>query len=252
MAEARDLTTVAELDAITTSVDDRLAARAAQIVRSRAKRALDVTLSGVGLVGSAPLWAVLALAVKLEDGGDVFYAQERVGLRGVAFLALKFRSMIPDAEARAGATQALHGDPRVTRVGRLLRATAMDELPQLWNIFRGDMSFVGPRALRPDEIEADGSGALEPLQAVPGFATRCLVRPGLTGVAQIYASRSLPRRDKFRYDRVYIRRQSLWLDIRLILYSFWISVSATWERRGRSKVVGGRRSRPRGGIAGEQ
>lgn len=243
--------TVAKVSSTTSGVDDCLAARAARIVRSRAKRALDVALSGAGLAGSAPLWAVLALAVKLEDGGDVFYAQERVGFRGVSFRALKFRSMIPDAETGFGALQALHGDPRVTRVGRLLRATAMDELPQLWNIFKGDMSFVGPRALRPDEIEARGPGALEPIQAVPGFALRCLVRPGLTGVAQIYAPRSLPRRGKFRYDRLYIGRQSFWLDIRLILHSFWISVSGTWERRGRSRAVERRHWGPRGGNAGE-
>jgi lipopolysaccharide/colanic/teichoic acid biosynthesis glycosyltransferase len=207
---------------------------AARIVGSPAKRAFDVLVAGSGLLLSAPLWTLFALAVKLEDGGPVFYSQARVGLGGRAFRAFKFRSMVPDAERAVGAVQAAHGDPRVTRVGRLLRATAMDELPQLWNIFRGDMTFVGPRALRPGEIEANGSGALEPLEDVPGFAERCLVRPGLTGLAQIYASRRLPRRDKFRYDRLYIRRQSFWLDLRLILYSFWISVTGTWEVRGRA------------------
>src|SRR3990172_7977331 len=182
-------------------VDDTLRRQAARIVRSAPKRLLDVLLSGCGLVLSAPLWGLFALAVKLEDRGPVFFAQDRVGLDREPFQALKFRSMVPDAEARVGALQATHGDPRVTRIGRLLRATAMDELPQLWNIFRGDMSFVGPRPLRPGEIEAGGNGGLEPLEAVPGFEARCLVRPGLTGVAQIYASRSLPRRHKFRYDR---------------------------------------------------
>jgi lipopolysaccharide/colanic/teichoic acid biosynthesis glycosyltransferase len=171
----------------------------------------------------------------------VFYVQDRVGLGGRPFGALKFRSMIPDAEAKVGALQATHGDPRVTRVGRLLRATAMDELPQLWNIFRGDMSFVGPRPLRPHEIEVDGSGQAELAEDVPGFTERCLVRPGLTGVAQIYASRSLPRRDKFRYDRLYIRGQTFRLDLRLIAFSFWISATGTWERRGRRHV---RRRRP--------
>lgn len=213
-------------------VDAGIARAAARVVRSRAKRALDVALAGVGLAVSAPLWVVFALAVKLEDRGPVFYAQDRVGLGGRPFKALKFRSMIPDAEAQVGARQAAHGDPRVTRVGRLLRATAMDELPQLWNIVCGDMSVVGPRALRPGEIEVNGSGRMEPLEDVPGFAERCLVRPGLTGVAQIYASRNLPRRHKFRYDRLYIRRQSFWLDLRLIAYSFWISTSGAWERRG--------------------
>lgn len=228
-------------------VDAGLARAAARIVSSRAKRALDLLLSGFGLVVSAPLWALFALAVKLEDGGPIFYTQDRVGLGGNAFEALKFRSMIPDAEAKVGPLQATPRDPRVTGIGRLLRATAMDELPQLWNIFRGDMSFVGPRALRPGEIEVNGSGQHELLEDVPGFAERCLVRPGLTGLAQIYASRSLPRRQKFRYDRRYIRRQSFWLDLRLIVYSFWISVSGTWEHRGRRP---GRRP-PRGRLTVE-
>lgn len=232
-------------------VDGRIARQAARVVASRGKRALDVILSGVGLLLSAPLWGLFALAVKLEDGGEVFYPQERVGLGGRPFRALKFRSMIPDAEATVGALQATHGDPRVTRVGRALRATAMDELPQLWSIFTGDMSFVGPRPLRPGEIEVNGTGRLEPLEDVPGFAERCLVRPGLTGVAQIYAPRSLPRRSKFRYDRLYIRRQSLGLDLRLILYSFWISASGTWERRGRARASFRRDRRTRGGRAHE-
>ena len=198
-----------------------------------AKRFLDITLSGLGLIASLPLWLIAAAAVKLEDGGPVFFSQERVGQGGRVFRVYKFRSMIPNAEAAVGALQAREGDPRVTRVGRLLRATAMDELPQLWSIFRGDMSFVGPRALRPGEIELAGSGRLEALEDVPGFADRCRVPPGLTGVAQIFAPRDIPRRSKFKYDRLYIRRQSFWLDVRLILLSFWITFRGTWEARGR-------------------
>jgi lipopolysaccharide/colanic/teichoic acid biosynthesis glycosyltransferase/glycosyltransferase involved in cell wall biosynthesis len=197
-----------------------------------AKRALDVTLSGVGLIASAPLWAVIAILIKLEDGGPVFYRQQRSGRNGVPFDVHKFRSMIPDAEARVGAVQATEHDPRVTRVGRLLRATAMDELPQLWNIFRGDMSFTGPRALRPGEIEVRGRGVEEKLEEVPGFSERASVRPGLTGIAQIYAPRDISRRWKFRYDLVYVRRQSFWLDVRLILLSFWITFRGNWEVRG--------------------
>jgi lipopolysaccharide/colanic/teichoic acid biosynthesis glycosyltransferase len=197
------------------------------------KRTLDVLLSGFGLAASAPLWTVIAAAIKLTDRGPVFFTQTRVGERGRIFDALKFRSMIPDAERGVGPVQAAEFDPRVTRVGRLLRATAMDELPQLWNIFRGDMSFVGPRALRPEEIDADGRGVLAPLQAIPGFAERCMVPPGLTGIAQIYAPRDVSRRQKFRFDLLYIRRRSLMLDLRLILLSFWITVRGTWERRER-------------------
>ncbi len=198
-----------------------------------AKRALDVVLSGAGLVVSLPLWAVAAAAVKLEDGGDVFYSQERVGLGGTVFRVFKFRSMIQDAEARTGALQASDRDPRITRTGRLMRATALDELPQLWSIFRGDMSFVGPRALRPGEIEVNGDGRHVALEEVAGFAERCRVVPGLTGVAQIYAPRDIPRRQKFRYDRVYVERRSFWLDVRLIMLSFWITFRGTWEARGR-------------------
>jgi len=197
------------------------------------KRGFDASLAGVGLVLSAPVWGLIAAAIKLEDGGPIFYRQERVGLGGRPFDALKFRSMRPDAESMTGAIQASARDPRVTSIGRLMRATAMDELPQLWNILCGDMSFVGPRALRPGEIEASGNGSLTRLEDVPGFEHRITVRPGLTGLAQIYAPRDIPRRQKFRYDRIYVNHHSLALDLRLILVSFWISLLGTWEVRGR-------------------
>jgi lipopolysaccharide/colanic/teichoic acid biosynthesis glycosyltransferase len=175
---------------------------------------------------------MFAAAIKLEDGGPIFYGQERVGQFGRPFQALKFRSMRPDAEAATGAIQASEHDPRVTVVGRFMRATAMDELPQLWNIFRGQMSFVGPRALRPGEIESE-DGRLVRLEDVPGFEHRISVKPGLTGIAQIYARRDVPRRQKFRYDRLYVTKRSWCLDLRLILLSFWISLHGTWEARGR-------------------
>lgn len=192
------------------------------------KRAFDILLSGTGIVLSSPVWPLVAVALKLQDGGPVFYPQPRVGRQGRLFTALKFRSMIPHAEAATGAVQATPDDPRVTRVGRILRATALDELPQLVNIFKGDMSFVGPRALRPDEIERGADGPVS-LSAIPGYAERIAVRPGLTGIAQIYAPRDVPRRSKFRYDRLYVRRQSFWLDLRLIALSFWISFRGSWE-----------------------
>ncbi len=195
------------------------------------KRALDVALAGTGLILSSPLWAVLALAIKWEDGGPVFFSQERSGEGGRVFRVWKFRSMITDAEKHVGAIQAIEDDPRVTRIGRIMRATAMDELPQLWSIFIGDMSFVGPRALRPGEIEVLGDGRMEALEEVPGYEHRARVRPGLTGVAQIYAPRDVPRRYKFRYDRIYVERQSFWLDVRLIATSFWITFRGRWETR---------------------
>jgi rhamnosyl/mannosyltransferase len=197
------------------------------------KRAFDVGLSGIGLVLSAPVWAIAAALIKLEDGGPVFYRQERVGTRGTTFTVLKFRSMIQDAERDHGPLQAVAGDPRVTRIGRLLRATAMDELPQLVNIFRGDMSFVGPRALRPGEIDAVGDGRVVAMEEIEGYQARTAVQPGLTGIAQIYAPRDVARRQKFRYDLVYVKRRSFWLDVRLIVLSFWISLRGTWEHRER-------------------
>jgi lipopolysaccharide/colanic/teichoic acid biosynthesis glycosyltransferase len=197
------------------------------------KRVFDIALSGIGLVASAPVWAIAATLIKMEDGGPVFYRQERVGARGTPFSVLKFRSMIPDAEREHGPRQAVSGDPRVTRVGRLLRATAMDELPQLVNIFKGDMSFVGPRALRAGEIDAAGDGRVVAIEDIEGYHARTAVQPGLTGIAQIYAPRDVARRQKFRYDRVYVKRRSFWLDVRLIALSFWISLRGTWEHRER-------------------
>ena len=200
-------------------------------MRRPAKRSLDILLSGIGVLVSAPLWAVIAAVIKLDTRGPVFYGQARVGEGGRIFEVLKFRSMIADAEKDVGPKPAEQHDPRVTRVGRVLRATAMDELPQLWNIFRGEMSFVGPRALRPEEIDVDTAGRSVPLQSIPGFAARSAIPPGLTGIAQIYARRDVSRRQKFRFDRLYVRRQSMLLDLRLILLSFWITARGSWEAR---------------------
>ena len=141
--------------------------------------------------------------------------------------------MIVDAEKLTGAVQATENDPRVTLVGRVLRATAFDELPQLWNILRGDMSVVGPRPLRPGEADTTADGRHLPLSAIPGYEMRHRVRPGLTGLAQVYARRDLPRTGKFRYDLLYQRRAGFCLDMRLIVLSFWITVRGRWEDRGR-------------------
>src|SRR5574337_534942 len=202
--------------------------------RNSAKRLFDLVMSGVGLLASLPLWGGIAVAIKWEDGGPVFFRDLRVGQGGERFTALKFRTMVRDADNLFGPRQATEDDPRVTRVGRLLRATAMDELPQLWNIFLGEMSFVGPRALRPGEIEVRGARreAVTPLEQIPGYWQRQVVRPGLTGIAQIFADRDIPSRQKFRYDLLYIRRRSFWLDIRLVAMSFWVSFRGRWELRG--------------------
>jgi lipopolysaccharide/colanic/teichoic acid biosynthesis glycosyltransferase len=197
------------------------------------KRVFDAAFAAAGLLVSAPLWAVIPLAIKIEDGGPIFYPQERVGIRGRVFTALKFRSMRPDAEALTGPVQATENDPRVTRIGRLLRGSAMDELPQLVNILRGDMSFVGPRPLRPGEVDVRGDGQVTRLEEIPGYDERHGVRPGLTGLTQVYAPRDISRASKFRLDRLYIKRASFCLDLRLIVLSFWITARGTWEVRGR-------------------
>jgi lipopolysaccharide/colanic/teichoic acid biosynthesis glycosyltransferase len=188
------------------------------------KRLFDIALSGLGLILSSPLWALIAAAIKLEDGGPVFYRQPRVGKNCREFVSVKFRSMVADSDAKWGAVPAQESDPRITRVGRLLRATAMDELPQLWNIFRGDMSFVGPR---PEWAELVKRFRRE----IPGFDRRHAVTPGLTGIAQIYGHSELGRRQKLRYDLLYIRKQSFWLDIRLVLVSFLVTFTGKWEHR---------------------
>ena len=109
----------------------------------------------------------------------------------------------------------------------------MDELPQLWNIFTGDMSFVGPRALVPEEVEVNGDGELIAIEEIPGYAERHQVRPGLTGLAQIYAPRDIPRCQKFRLDQLYIKNRTFLMDLRLIALSFWITFHGRWEHRGR-------------------
>jgi lipopolysaccharide/colanic/teichoic acid biosynthesis glycosyltransferase len=189
------------------------------------KRVFDILLSALGLILSAPIWAVVALAVKLEDGGPVFYRQSRVGKNNQEFVSVKFRSMRSDSDAMWGAVPAAAHDPRITRMGGLLRSTALDELPQLWNILRGDMSFVGPR---PEWIELVKQFRRE----IPGFDRRHAVPPGLTGVAQVYGHSETPRRQKLRYDLLYVRRQSFWLDIRLIVVSFLVTFTGGWEHRG--------------------
>jgi len=203
------------------------------------KRAMDVALSSLGLALASPLWLAIALAVKLEDGGPVFYVQNRWGRYKRPFKVYKFRSMVPDADAKFGAIQAQEHDPRFTRVGRLLRATSLDELPQLLNIWRGQMSWVGPRALPINERQVNDRDEV-PDDEIEGFDARCSVRPGLTGIAQIFAPRDVARRHKFRYDRFYIERQSFRLDVKLILLSCRISATGRWEQRDR-KVRGRRR-----------
>lgn len=205
------------------------------------KRPFDFFLSGAGLLLSFPLWIVIAVGIWLEDGGPLFFWQDRIGRFGRLFRTLKFRSMTeaPDSVE----VQARQKDPRITWVGTMLRKTALDELPQLWNIFTGDMSFVGPRSQPEKERVKVGSVEKELyIRDIPGYELRQLVRPGLTGVAQIYAPRDVLHRNKFRYDAIYVKRiiqenkngvigdlRVLWLDLRLVGISIWNSLTARWE-----------------------
>jgi len=195
------------------------------------KRPFDFLLSLTGIILSSPLWLLIGLLIIIENGLPIFYGQERVGRNGRIFRALKFRSMIRDAEKVTGPVQAVENDPRVTKVGRILRATAMDELPQLINILKGDMSFVGPRSLRPKEKEVHGSADEVDIEKVPGYKERLAVRPGLTGIAQIYLPTDALRKEKFKYDLHYINNQSFLFDLKLIILSFWITFRGKWESR---------------------
>jgi lipopolysaccharide/colanic/teichoic acid biosynthesis glycosyltransferase len=201
------------------------------------KRLFDVVLSAAGLLLSAPLWALIAISIKLEDGGSVFFGQERVGKGGVRFRIWKFRSMSLKSGRDFPLQQAEYNDKRVTAVGRILRATGMDELPQLWNILTGEMSFVGPRPLLAEEIELDRPYEIIPIDSIPGYEARHQVTPGLTGLAQVYASRCIPRRQKFRLDLLYIRKQSFLVDLQFLTLSFWIVLRGKcgepWTRRRR-------------------
>jgi sugar transferase EpsL len=196
----------------------------------RAKRILDVIFASLGLVILSPILVLIAILVRILLGTPVIFRQQRPGLHEKPFFLYKFRTM---TDTRNQSGNLLPDAARLTGFGRLLRLLSLDELPELFNILRGDMSFVGPRALRPGEIEAGSDGRLVKLEEVPGFEHRIRVRPGLTGLAQVYAPRDVPRRQKFRYDRLYVRKRSTWLDLRLILVSFWISFRGTWEARGR-------------------
>jgi lipopolysaccharide/colanic/teichoic acid biosynthesis glycosyltransferase len=170
-------------------------------------RAADVALAGLGLVVTSPLLVAAGLAVKLEDGGPVLFRQTRVGKDGKDFELLKLRSMVVDAE-RSGAGHAVdRGDRRITRVGRLLRRTSIDELPQLWNIVRGDMSVIGPRPTLRYQVERYSERQRRRLD----------VRPGLTGWAQIHGRATLPWAERIELDVWYVEHRSPRVDLKILL-----------------------------------
>lgn len=179
---------------------------------------------------SLPFWFIFILIIWLEDGWPVFYLQERVGLNGKIFISIKFRSMVKDAEVKMGPLQAEENDMRVLKIGKFLRQTALDELPQLISILKGQMSFVGPRALRLIEREVNDN-TLRSIFDYPTFKERIRVRPGLTGIAQVFAPRDLPRETKFKYDLWYIQNRNFILDVYIVVLSFLISFRKRWEIR---------------------
>lgn len=190
------------------------------------KRLLDLSLSAVLLILMLPLLVLVALVVHLQDGGPSLFRQRRVGLNGREFTLLKFRSMRMDAEADGVARWAARGDSRVTRFGRILRLYRLDELPQLLNVLRGDMSLVGPRPERP-EI------AREIASRIPLFELRHLVPPGLTGWAQVNFSYGASVEDaveKTRYDLYYIKNGSIWLDLLILLHTVRVVIFAEGSR----------------------
>ncbi|MCC7124833.1 MAG: TIGR03013 family PEP-CTERM/XrtA system glycosyltransferase [Acidobacteria bacterium] len=179
-----------------------------------AKRVSDIALSSIGLVLAAPLMACSAIAVRVSSPGPVLYNQRRVGKDGVTFTIYKFRSMRVDAEATTGAVWSTgQNDPRVTPAGRFMRRTRLDELPQLWNVLRGDMSFVGPRPERPEFVA-------ELTRQINFYGQRHVVRPGLTGWAQVrhrYGNTVDDSQEKLQYDLFYIKHMSIPFDIYIIL-----------------------------------
>lgn len=195
------------------------------------KRAFDFTLALLGLVLSSPLWLLLPLAIYLEDRGRVLFFQERCGKEGRPFQIIKFRTMRHKGEGRNLVID-VENDTRITKMGKLLRATAMDELPTLINILKGDMSFVGPKPL-PFKIEDEDRAHYDNITEVPGYHLRSKVKPGLTGIAQVYAPKDIDHNSKFRYDSLYVERMSFWLDLKLMFLSLWITLRGKWEHRER-------------------
>ena len=189
-----------------------------------AKRTMELAF-GLGMaVVILPLLPVIALAIKLDSAGPVFYSQQRVGLGGRAFRIYKFRTMRTDAE-KDGAVWAAERDPRITRAGRFMRLTRIDELPQIWNVLRGEMSFVGPRPERPEFT-------VQLAEALTGYDKRHAVKPGLTGWAQVcyrYTSSIKDTRSKVEYDLYYVKHADLLFDLAIL----WRTIGVVLGMRGR-------------------
>ncbi|WP_083766122.1 sugar transferase [Symbiobacterium thermophilum] len=182
------------------------------------KRVLDLSLSIPLLIMLLPVMAAVALAIKLFSPGPVFFTQKRVGLNGKEFVLYKFRTMVVDAEKRTGPVLATANDPRITPIGEFLRATRLDELPQLINVVRGEMSLVGPRPERPYFVD-------QFCRELPDYDLRHLTPPGITGLAQVMGRYYTSAQDKLRFDLYYIRHYSIWLDLKILLLTLQAVIS---------------------------
>ncbi len=174
------------------------------------KRGMDLLAAGIGLVLAIPLAIIVITAIKMDSPGPIFYSQKRLGKNGKPIFVHKFRTMRQDAEKATGAVLAQANDPRITRIGKFLRKTRLDEIPQLWCVFNGDMSLIGPRPERPELMEKYKVTS-------PHFHRRLAVRPGLTGLAQIQGAYDLDIESKLRYDLTYIYNVNMLLDIKILL-----------------------------------
>ncbi|MCE9675455.1 exopolysaccharide biosynthesis polyprenyl glycosylphosphotransferase [Paraclostridium bifermentans] len=174
------------------------------------KRVLDIISSLLGLIIGLPIIMIVAILIKIEDRGPIFYTQERLGKDEKKFLVYKIRSMRVDAEKYGGAQWAQKDDPRVTKIGKFIRKTRIDEIPQLFNILKGDMSLIGPRPERPELT-------YEFNKEIPGFVDRLHIKPGLTGLAQVNGGYDISPKDKLKWDMIYIKNRSIYIDCIIIL-----------------------------------
>lgn len=187
------------------------------------KRLLDIVASLSGLIIGIPLLIIFGVAIKREDKGPIFYKQERLGLKGRRFYVYKLRSMRINAESIGGAQWAQKDDPRITKVGKFIRKTRIDEIPQLYNILIGDMSLIGPRPERPEltyQFE----------QEIPGFMHRLSIKPGLTGWAQVNGGYDITPKEKLVFDKEYIENKSILLDLKIILMTIKVVLTGDGAR----------------------
>jgi exopolysaccharide biosynthesis polyprenyl glycosylphosphotransferase len=174
------------------------------------KRVIDILVAVIGLILTSPLMLLAAIAIKLESPGPIIFKQDRLGKNGKVFTIYKFRSMVKNAEKETGAVWAQKNDARVTNVGKFIRLTRIDELPQFVNILKGEMTLVGPRPERPCLTE-------DFHKEYPGFKNRLLVKPGVTGLAQVKAGYDVTPGQKLRFDLLYIKKRNLLLDLEIMV-----------------------------------